>query len=227
MVTRFDPVAFLARVGDGKTVTAYKSGEVIFKQGEPAEVVFYLQSGAIKETVASWRSQERTVGVLEPGQFFGTGCLDGSALRHSSTRAIKASVATAITVGAMRRMLDAEPAFAQLFIAYLLHHNSRIEAEKVNLLFNQHEKRLAQHLLLLARVTEGPPRLISADITQVMLANMIGATRQRVNYFLNRFRKLRFIEYTHGDHGGIRVNPSLLAAVLQDKVSITDDKEVG
>lgn len=211
MTKRFDPKSFLEGVGDGKTITSHRAGEIIFKQGTPAQHVFYLRSGKAKETVASEQGKEAVVGMLEPGLFFGTSSLDGDHLRLSTVTTIAPSTITAITKDAMMKALN-EPVFAQLFVAHLLHHNSRIEAEKVDLLFNSSEKRLAQKLLILAHSKEGRLQMIGPEITQEMLADMIGTTRPRVNYFLNRFQKMGFIK----KNGGITVLPALLKAVLQE-----------
>lgn len=206
---RFDPKVFLASVGEGKTITNHRPNEIIFKQGTEAEFVFYLQSGKAKETVESEQGKDAVVGVLEPGMFFGTSAIDGGTVRVSTVTTVTSCIVTAITIDEMKKALR-EPKFAQLFMAYLLHHNSKIEAEKVDLLFNSSEKRLARKLLMLAHVTEGPPEIIGPEITQEMLANMVGTTRPRVNLFLNKFRKLGLIKY----NGGIMVLPGLLKAVL-------------
>lgn len=208
-LARFDPKSFLAAVGEGKTVTAYRTGQAIFKQGQPADLVFYLQSGKAKETVISQAGKEAVIGVLEPGQFFGTSGLNGNSSRISTVTAVTACVVTAINEEAMQMALH-RPKFAQLFMAYLLEYNSRIEAEKVDLLFNSSEKRLAQKLLILAHAGEGAPQVIGPEITQEMLADMIGSTRQHVNHFLNKFRQLGFIKY----NGGILVMPPLLKAMM-------------
>ncbi len=211
---RFDPKFFLERVGEGRTIANYQTrGIIIYRQGERAEEVYYLQSGSVKETVTLDHGKEITVGILEPGQFFGTSGLNGGTTHTSSTRVIRPATVTVISNSAMKRALE-EPAFAQMFVAYLLHHNSQIEAEKYNLLLNRSEKRLARLLLLLAHASEGPPQPIAPTITQDMLADMVSTTRQRVNMFMRKFQKLGFIDYA----GGIRVNPSLLTAVLNDKV---------
>lgn len=211
VLLRFDPRNFLGRVGDGKSVRDYRPSEVIFRQRAAAEHVFYLQSGRAKETVTSEQGREAIIGVLEAGLFFGTNAVDAGASRLSTVIAVTHCVVTAITREAMNKALE-DPRFAQLFVAYLLYHNSKIEAEKIDLLFNSSEKRLAQRLLILSRVSEGAPQRIGPEITQEMLADMIGTTRPRVNYFLNKFRKQGFIRY----NGGIEVLPALLRAVLQE-----------
>jgi CRP/FNR family transcriptional regulator, cyclic AMP receptor protein len=210
LIVKFDPKTFLAKVGEGKTITVHRPRAVIYKQGDPVDLVFYLQSGKAKETVASDQGKEAIVGMLEPGLFFGTSGLDGGIARLSTVTAVTECIVTAITKDAMKVALK-QPSFAQLFMAYLLDHNSKIEAEKIDLLFNDSERRLAQKLLILAHAADGLPQVIGPEITQEMLANMIGTTRPRVNYFLNRFRKMGFIKYD----GGISVQPALLTMVLQ------------
>lgn len=212
-IRHFDPRKFVENVGSGKVITDHKPGHVIFKQGETAEHVYYLQSGRAKETVRSEHGKEAVVGVLEAGHFFGTSALDGGTVRLSTVVAVTTCLVTEITKDAMNRALR-EPRFAQLFMAYLLHHNSKIEAEKIDLLFNSREKRLAQRLLILAHIGDGGPQVIGPEITQEMLADMIGTTRPRVNHFLNKFRRLGFIKYDGGP--GIEVLPTLLRAVLQE-----------
>lgn len=219
MKSRFDPKTFLERVGEGKTITPHRAGAVIMKQGSPAEQVFYLQSGKAKETVTSEQGKEAVVGMLEPGMFFGTGAADGATIYLSTATAITPCIVTAITKDAMHSALKL-PKFAQLFMAYLLNLNGRIEAEKVDLLFNSSEKRLAAKLLMLAHVgQEGAPTIIGSEITQEMLADMIGTTRPRVNMFLNKFRKLGLIKY----NGGIMVQPGLLQMVLQEAPSVAEE----
>jgi CRP-like cAMP-binding protein len=211
--TRFDPKAFLTKVGEGKTITRYKPGEIIFKQGEPAGAVYYLQYGSVKESVVSDQGREAVVGMLEPGLFFGTACLDGPAVRASTATAVKASMVTAIAKEAMNAMLNGRLEFAQLFRVYQLHLTSRLEADKIDLLFNSIEKRLARALLILAHVgADREPQKIGADISQELIAEMIGTTRPRVNYFMTKFRKLGYIKY----NGGIEVSPQLLSIVMND-----------
>lgn len=212
--TRFDPKAFLSREGEGKTITKFKTGEIIYKQGEPATMVHYLQTGRVKVSVISEHGKEAVVGILEPGQFFGETTLEGTHTRLTTTVTLMPSVITTITKDTMMEFLMREPTFLQLFITYLLHRNRRIEADLMDQLFNSSEKRLARLLLLLAHSgTAEKPHVIPADISQEMLAEMIGTTRPRVNHFMNKFRKLGFIKY----NGEIEVNTSLLNAVLHEK----------
>ena len=212
--TRFDPKAFLTKVGDGKTITRYKPGEIIFKQGEPAGAVYYLQYGSIKESVVSDQGREAVVGMLEPGLFFGTACLDGPAVRASTATAVKPSMVTAIAKEAMNALLNGRLEFAQLFRVYQLHLTSRLEADKIDLMFNSIERRLARALLILARygVDGTTPQKIGSDISQELIAEMIGTTRPRVNHFMTKFRKLGYIKY----NGGIEVSPDLLSFVMNE-----------
>lgn len=210
----FDPLAFLAKVGTGKTISVYQKDQVIFAQGEMADTVFYIQKGSVKVVVLSDQGKEAVVGILEPGQFFGEGCMNGHSLRISTSTALEESLVTAITKPAMIALLHDEPKFSELFVAYLLTRNSRIEEDLIDQLFNSSEKRLARLLLLLANFgKEGNPTPIRPTISQETLAEMIGTTRSRVSFFLNKFRKLGFISY----NGKIEVHSSLLDAVLREK----------
>jgi CRP/FNR family cyclic AMP-dependent transcriptional regulator len=216
----FDPQAFLAKVGDGKTVLTFHKNETVFSQGEAADKVFYIQKGRVKVVVMSERGKEAVVGIFEPGQFFGEGCLNGHPLRISTTTVLEDCVITAITKTAMLAALHDEPKFSELFMSYLLSRNSRIEEDLVDQLFNSSEKRLARLLLLLANFgREGSLHPIKVQVSQETLAEMIGTTRSRVSFFMNRFRKLGFISY----NGKIEVHNSLLNAVLHDKPQIQRD----
>ena len=213
----FDPKAFLAKVGTGKTILECRKNQIIFAQGEVADSVFYIQKGRVKLTVISEQGKEAVVAILEPGQFFGEGCLNGHPLRMATTTAMEECVITAITKAAMLAELHREPKFSELFMTYLLTRNSRIEEDLIEQLFNSSEKRLARLLLLLANFgKEGNPQPISPNISQETLAEMIGTTRSRVSFFMNKFRKLGFISY----NGKIEVHSSLLNAVLYDKPEI-------
>ena len=221
MPDSFDPKAFLLKVGAGKTITIYQKDQNIFEQGDVADTIFYIQKGRIKLTVQSERGKEAVVGILEAGQFFGEGCMNGHPLRISTTTAIEDSVVTAITKKAMLAALRSEPAFSEMFVAYLLKRNGRIEEDLIDQLFNSSEKRLARLLLLLANFgKEGTPQPIEPSISQETLAEMIGTTRSRVSFFMNKFRKLGLINY----NGKIEVNSSLLSAVLHDKPEIQEDE---
>ena len=216
----FDPKAFLAKVGTGKTILKFKKNQHVFDQGDVADKVFYIQKGRVKLTVLSEQGKEAVVGILEPGQFFGEGCLNGHPLRIATTTAMEECVITSITKEAMIAALRSEPKFSELFMAYLLTRNSRVEEDLIDQLFNSSEKRLARLLLLLAHFgSEGVPQSILVDISQATLAEMIGTTRSRVSYFMNKFRKLGLISY----NGKIEVHNSLLNAVLHEKPGIERD----
>jgi CRP-like cAMP-binding protein len=216
----FDPQAFLAKVGDGKTVLTFHKNETVFSQGEAADKVFYIQKGRVKVVVMSEQGKEAVVGIFEPGQFFGEGCLNGHPLRISTTTALEDCVVTAITKIAMLAVLHSEPKFSELFMSHLLSRNSRIEEDLVDQLFNSSEKRLARLLLLLANFgKEGSLQSIKVQVSQETLAEMIGTTRSRVSFFMNRFRKLGFISY----NDKIEVHNSLLNAVLHDTPQIRRD----
>ena len=218
----FDPKRFLAKVGDGKTILKFDRNRVVFSQGDAADAVFYIQKGRIKVLVVSEQGKEAVVGILETGQFFGEGCLNGHPLRISTTVAMEECLITSITKGAMLAALQREPKFSELFMAYLLARNSRIEEDLIDQLFNSSEKRLARLLLLLANFgKDGTPQPIAASVSQETLAEMIGTTRSRVSFFMNKFRKLGFISY----NGKIEVHNSLLNAVLYDKPEIIRDED--
>jgi CRP/FNR family cyclic AMP-dependent transcriptional regulator len=216
----FDPQAFLGKVGDGKTVLTFHKNETVFSQGEAADKVFYIQKGRVKVVVLSEQGKEAVVGIFEPGQFFGEGCLNGHPLRISTTTALEDCVITAITKTAMLAVLHSQLKFSELFMSYLLSRNSRIEEDLIDQLFNSSEKRLARLLLLLANFgKDGSPQPIKVQVSQETLAEMIGTTRSRVSFFMNRFRKLGFISY----NGEIEVHNSLLNAVLHDTPQIRGD----
>ena len=216
----FDPKAFLSKVGAGKTILEFEKNQHIFEQGDVADAVFYIQKGSVKLTVLSEHGKEAVVGILEPGQFFGEGCLNGHPLRIATTTAMEECLITSITKEAMTAALHSEPKFSELFMAYLLTRNSRVEEDLIDQLFNSSEKRLARLLLLLAHFgKEGRPQPILLDMSQETLAEMIGTTRSRVSYFMNKFRKLGLISY----NGKIEVHNSLLNAVLHDKPEIERD----
>jgi CRP/FNR family cyclic AMP-dependent transcriptional regulator len=218
----FDPKVFLAKVGDGKTIQQYRKDQVVFAQGDAADTIFYIQKGRVKVVVISEQGKEAVVGILEPGQFFGEGCMNGHSLRIATTTAMEECLVTAITKTAMLAVIHNEPKFSEMFMAYLLTRNSRIEEDLIDQLFNSSEKRLARLLLLLANFgKEGSPQLISPNISQETLAEMIGTTRSRVSFFMNKFRKLGLISY----NGKIEVHNSLLNAVLYDKPEINRDSK--
>ena len=212
-VLAFDPKAFLTRIEQGKTTREYRNKQVVFSQGDPADAVFFIRSGKVKLTVFSTRGKEAVVGVLERGSFFGEGCLAGQPLRMSTASAMQASNVVRVDKSTMVRVLHQEPEFAELFTAYLLSRNVRIEEDLVDQLFNSSEKRLARILLLLAHFGKEPrPETVIPQISQETLAAMIGTTRSRVSHFMNRFRKMGFIHY----NGGLQVHSGLLSVVLRD-----------
>jgi CRP-like cAMP-binding protein len=218
----FDPRTFLAKVGDGKAILKFDKSQVVYSQGEPADTVFYIQKGKIKVLVVSEQGKEAVVGIMEPGQFFGEGCLNGHPLRISTTVAMDQCVITSIAKSSMLAALKSEPKFSELFMGYLLSRNSRIEEDLIDQLFNSSEKRLARLLLLLANFgKDGVPQPIAVQISQETLAEMIGTTRSRVSFFMNKFRRLGFISY----NGKIEVHNSLLNAVLYDKPEIVRDDD--
>jgi CRP/FNR family transcriptional regulator, cyclic AMP receptor protein len=216
----FDPRIFLAKVGTGKQVLEFHKNQHVFEQGDVADTVFYIQSGKVKLTVVSEQGKEAVVAILEPGQFFGEGCMNGHPLRIATTTAIEDCVITSITKDAMITAIHDEPKFSELFMTYLLTRNSRIEEDLIDQLFNSSERRLARLLLLLANFgKEGSPQPISPNISQETLAEMIGTTRSRVSYFMNKFRNLGLINY----NGHIEVHSALLNAVLHDKPQLKED----
>jgi CRP/FNR family cyclic AMP-dependent transcriptional regulator len=213
----FDPKIFLAKVGEGKVISQYQNDQMVFSQGEVADAVFYIQKGRIKLTVISERGKEAVVGILERGHFFGEGCLNGHPLRVTTAKAVDECLITRIAKAAMISTMHDEPEFSELFMAYLLTRNSRIEEDLIDQLFNSSEKRLARLLLLLASYgKETRPEPIVGQFSQETLAEMIGTTRSRVSFFMNKFRKLGYIKY----NGKIEVHNSLLNVVLYDKPEI-------
>jgi CRP/FNR family cyclic AMP-dependent transcriptional regulator len=209
----FDPQTFLAKVGSGKTLLKLRKNQLVFSQEDVADSVLYIHDGRVKLTVVSQEGKEAVVAILEPGAFFGEGCLAGQRVRMASATALDASTLARIDKPAMVRVLHDEPRFAELFTSYLLSRNIRIEEDLVDHLFNSSEKRLARVLLLLAHFgKEGKPEPVIAKISQETLADMIGTTRSRVSFFMNKFRKLGFLEY----NGGLHIHSSLLNVVLHD-----------
>lgn len=209
----FDPKVFLATVNRGRTVSDLRMEEVVFEQSTPADAVFYIQRGKVKIVVTSKQGKEAVVGILGPGDFFGEGCLIGQPLRLATAKAMTDGQVVRVDKAEMIRVLHAEPAFAALFMTHLLTRNSRVEEDLVDQLFNSSEKRLARTLLLLANFgKEGGPQPITTRISQETLAEIIGTTRPRVSHFMNKFRKLGFIEY----NGHLKIHSSLLSVVLRD-----------
>ena len=209
----FDAEAYLESTGPARRIVRYRPGGVVFAQGDAANDVRYLQKGAVKVSVVSRVGKEAVVAMLSPGDFFGEGALAGQSVRIETATALVASSVLVIEKTAMARLLHGEPLFADRFISHMLTRNLRIEADLVDQLFNSSEKRLARTLLLLARYGQANPQQSTLPkISQETLAEMIGATRARVNFFMNKFRKLGLIEY----NGGLKVNSSLLSVVLHD-----------
>jgi CRP/FNR family transcriptional regulator, cyclic AMP receptor protein len=215
----FNPKAFLGRPGLGKAVKKYSKNDEIFTQGDAAGTIFYIQKGKVKATVLSELGKEAVIAIIAQGQFFGEGCLDGAKLRTSTVHAMEECLLTSITKAAMIEMLAAEPAFSAFFLSYLLSRNTRIEDDLIDQLFNSSERRLARLLLLLADFgKEGVTQPVPIVLSQETLADMIGTTRSRVSFFMNKFRKEGFISY----NGKIEVHRSLLNAVLRDKPQIKE-----
>jgi CRP-like cAMP-binding protein len=213
----FDPKAFLSRVNGGRAISNCRKGQIVFRQGDLADAVFYIQSGQVKKTVVSEQGKEAVVALLGTGEFFGEGSLAGEILRLGTVTALTKCVIVRISKANITRVIHEEPAFAELFIAHLLARNSRVEEDLVDQLFNSSEKRLARTLLLLANFgKEGRPEPIIAKVSQETLAEMIGTTRSRVSFFMNKFRKLGLIDY----NGNIEIHSSLLNVVLRDQPHI-------
>ncbi len=211
----FDPHAFLATIGEGRKFILFQKKQGIFAQGDAADAVFYIQNGKVRLTVVSNDGKEATIGILGDGEFFGEGALAGQALRMGSATAMTDCAVLRIDKKAMMEALHREHELSDLFVAYLLSRNIRYEEDLVDQLFNSSEKRLARILLLLAHFgKEGIPETVVPKISQEMLAEMIGTTRSRVSFFMNRFRKLGFIDYRAGDI--LQVHSSLLNIVLHD-----------
>jgi CRP/FNR family cyclic AMP-dependent transcriptional regulator len=209
----FDAQAFLDSAGVARKVTEFKKKQAVFSQGDPANDVLYIQKGGVRLSVVNETGKEAVVAILEPGDFFGEGCLAGQPIRIGTATAITATTVLVIEKKEMIRVLHAEHAFSDRFISYMLSRNIRIEEDLVDQLFNSSEKRLARTLLLLARYgKEDKPQKMVPKVSQEMLAEMVGTTRSRVNFFMNKFRKLGFIKY----NGGLHVDSSLLSVVLHD-----------
>ena len=213
----FDPTSFLAKVGEGRSMGEYRKGQVVFSQGDPGDAVFYVQRGEVKVTVVSEQGKEAVVAILGTDEFFGEGCLAGQAMRIATVTTMTDFVIVRLEKAAIIRVIHQEPTFAEMFIAHLLSRAIRVEADLVDQLFNSSEKRLARLLLLLANFgKEEKPEPILAKISQETLADMIGTTRSRVSFFMNKFRKLGLIDY----NGSIEIRSSLLNVVLHDEPHI-------
>ena len=209
----FDPKLFLAKVGKGRTITDYLTNRTIFSQGDPADSIFYIQKGKVKVTAVSSRGKEAVVAILTAGAFFGEGSLAGQPNRMASVSTMSECSIMRLEKAAVLRVLQDEPTFSAVFLHYLLSRNIRVEEDLVDHLFNSSEKRLARVLLLLANFgKDSEPEPVIAKISQETLAEIVGTTRSRVSFFMNRFRKLGFIDY----NGGLHVHSSLLNIVLHD-----------
>jgi CRP/FNR family transcriptional regulator, cyclic AMP receptor protein len=209
----FNAQAFLDSAGVARRVKAFKRAEIIYSQGDAAESVMYLQEGGVKLSVVSESGKEAVVGILGPGNFFGEGCLAGQSIRMGTATTITPSTVLVIGKAKMFKALHEQHALSDRFITFMLARNIRIEEDLVDQLFNSSEKRLARTLLLLARYgKEDKPHAVLPKMSQEVLAEMIGTTRSRVNFFMNKFRKLGFIKY----NGGLQINSSLLSVVLHD-----------
>jgi CRP/FNR family cyclic AMP-dependent transcriptional regulator len=213
----FDPNTFLATIGKGRKILSVPKKRVIFAQGDGADAVFYVQKGKVRLTVVSKIGKEATIGIVSEGNFFGEGSLAGQLLRMGSAVAMTDCEILRVEKKAMMDVLHREPAFSERFVAYLLARNIRYEEDLVDQLFNSSEKRLARVLLLLAHFgKDGVPEIVIPKISQETLAEMVGTTRSRVSFFMNRFRRLGFIDYAGGAEGALQVHSSLLNIVLND-----------
>jgi CRP/FNR family cyclic AMP-dependent transcriptional regulator len=210
---RFDPKTFLSTIDGGRKIEAFSAKQTIFAQGDPSDAVFYIQEGKVRLTVVSKTGKEAIIGILNEGSFFGEGCLTGQRVRLCSATGMTDCSVMRIDKESMTEVLRRERAFSELFVAYLLTRNIRYEEDLVDQLFNSSEKRLARILLLLAHFgKEGKPEVAIPKVSQETLAEMVGTTRSRVSFFMNRFRKLGFIRY----NGELEVHSSLLNIVLHD-----------
>jgi len=213
----FDPKLFLAKADKGRTLSEYRKDRKVFLQGDPADAIFYIQKGKIKLTVVSHQGKEAVVAILGAGDFFGEGCLAGQSQRMASATAMSDGSIMRLEKAAVVRLLHDQPAFSELFLHHLLSRNIRIEEDLVDQLFNSSEKRLARVLLLLANFgKEGKPEPVIPKISQETLAEIVGTTRSRVSFFMNRFRKLGFVHYSGQFSGGLEVHSSLLNVILHD-----------
>ncbi len=219
--TKFNPKLFLAKVGVGRSIARYSKDEIVYSQGDPADAVFFIQKGKVKISVVSEQGKEAVVSILAANEFFGEGCITGQPLRMATVATMSDSMIARLEKAAIIRVIHDEPAFSEMFIAHLVGRAIRFEADLVDQLFNSSEKRLARLLLLLGNFgKEGKPEPILAAISQETLAEMIGTTRSRVSFFMNKFRKLGFIKY----NGHIEIHSSLLNMVLHDQPQLKIDR---
>ena len=218
----FDVKVFLNTVDGGRSVSSYRKNEKVFSQGDPADAVFYIQKGKVKICVVSEEGKEAVVALHGDGDFFGEGCLNGHSLRVATAVTVTECVAMRLEKAAIVRVLHDEPKFSEMFMSFLLSRNARVEEDLVDQLFNSSEKRLARVLLLMANFgKEGRPEPVIAKISQETLAEMVGTTRSRVSMFMNKFRKLGYIEY----NGTLEVHNSLLNVVLHDNPHLRRRRE--
>jgi CRP/FNR family transcriptional regulator, cyclic AMP receptor protein len=209
----FDPHVFLANPGSGRTTSQYAGGDVVFTQGDPADSIFYIHKGKVALSVVSKRGKEAIIALVGPGEFFGEGCLAGQTTRMAGAKTMSPSSITRLQKSSAVRVLHQEPAFSQIFLQHVLKRSIRIEEDLVDQLFNSSEKRLARVLLLLANFgKEGVPQTAIGLISQATLAEIVGTTRSRISFFMNKFRRLGFISY----NGHLEVHASLLNVVLHD-----------
>lgn len=215
----FDPKVFLSKIGKGRSIAKYRISQTVFSQGDQADSVLYIEDGKVKLTVVSEQGKEAVVAILGKGEFCGEGCLAGQQKRIASATAMMDCEIMHIDKGAIIRVLHDEPTFSELFISHILARTIRVEADLIDQLFNSSEKRLARALLLLANFgKEGRPQPILAKVSQETLAEMIGTTRSRVSFFMNKFRQLGFIDY----NGSLNVHSSLLNVLLHDQSQVND-----
>ena len=216
-LVKFDTETFLSTINGGRKIEAFAKKQTIFAQGDSSDAVFYIRRGKVRLTVVAKSGKEATTGILNEGDFFGEGCLTGQPLRLCSATAMTDCSVMKIDKKSMMEVLHREHAFSDMFVAYLLTRNIRYEEDLVDQLFNSSEKRLARVLLLLAHFgKDGKQETVIPKMSQETLAEMIGTTRSRVSFFMNRFRKLGFIDYAGGADGGLQVHSSLLNVVLHD-----------
>jgi len=219
--TPFDPNLFLSMPGPGRAISTYRKDDVVYSQGAAADAVFYIQKGKVKLTVVSEQGKGAVIAVLSPDEFCGEGCVAAQPRRMATATAMIDCEIMRVEKATIIRTLHKEPAFADIFVSHLLTRSIRVEEDLVDQLFNSSEKRLARALLLLANFgKEGKPEAILVKVTQEMLADMIGTTRTRVSFFMNKFRRLGLIDY----NGHLEVHPSLLSVVLQEHPHIADDR---
>ena len=212
-IPAFDPKTFLAKVVEGQTIRKYQDQQVIFAQGDAADAVFYIEAGKVKVTVLSQQGKEAVLALLGTGDFFGEGCMTAQIHRMSSAVAIEECTVARLEKAVVLRTLHEEPTFAELFIAYLLARNLRMEGDLVDQLFNSSEKRLARLLLILANFgKDGEPETVIPKMSEETLAEMVGTTRSRISFFMNKFRRLGLVDY----NGHMTVNRSLLNVILYD-----------